>query len=99
MDYVTITAIGVTFTGLGVLITYLTLRKNSDGNLKADAEKDGELKTRLDYIGKGVDDIRLDIRAQDRTLSTIAERVIRVEESTKSAHRRIDTIEENKQRS
>lgn len=93
MDYVTITAIGVTFTGLGVLIAYFTLKKNSDGSLKADAEKDGELKTRLDYISKGVDEIRIDNKAQDHRISDIVERVIAVEGSTKSAHHRLDRIE------
>lgn len=94
MDYVTISAISAAFTAGGVLIAYFTLRKSSDGNLKLDGEKDGEVKTELYYIRKGVDDIRLDIKAQDRTISTIAERVIRVEESAKSAHKRIDTLEE-----
>ncbi|WP_150112247.1 hypothetical protein [Clostridium hydrogeniformans] len=51
------------------------------------------LSTRLDYISKGVDDIRLDIKAQDRQIADMNSRLIRVEESSKSAHKRIDTIE------
>ena len=37
-----------------------------------------------------MDDIRIDIKAQDRKISEVSERLIRVEESTKSAHHRID---------
>jgi septal ring factor EnvC (AmiA/AmiB activator) len=90
MSYVAISVL-IAFTG--VTISYLAFRKNGDNDLIDHAEKDGEVKTKLDYISKGVDDIRLDIRAQDRKISDITERVIRVEESTKSAHRRIDGIE------
>ncbi|MCB2309044.1 hypothetical protein LGL08_20280 [Clostridium estertheticum] len=51
------------------------------------------LETKMDYISKGIDDIKLDNRDQCRQLNVIAERVTRVEESTKSCHKRLDDIE------
>jgi hypothetical protein len=48
----------------------------------------------LNYISRGVDDIKLDIKDQNRKISSLVERVAKVEESTKSAHHRIDDIED-----
>ena len=50
-----------------------------------------KLKTDLDYLIRGVDDIRREQKSQDRKLDDISDRVTRVEESAKSAHKRIDT--------
>ncbi len=50
-----------------------------------------KLRTDLDYLIRGVDDIRLEQKSQDRKLDDISDRVTRVEESAKSAHKRIDT--------
>lgn len=60
---------------------------------RQDAEGEGFAKAKLDYISKGVDDIRLDIRDQGRQISDINERLIRTEESAKSAHKRINDLE------
>lgn len=51
------------------------------------------VETKLDYVSKGVDDIRLDIKDQGRQIKDISERLVKVEESTKSAHHRIDVLE------
>ena len=45
------------------------------------------------YIRKGVDDIRIDLKASEKQMVALGERVTRVEESTKQAHKRLDTIE------
>lgn len=52
------------------------------------------LRTDVEYIKRGVDDIRADVRVQGQRTDALAERVTRVEESTKQAHKRIDKIEE-----
>ncbi len=54
---------------------------------------DTKLRTDMDYLIRGVDDIRLEQKSQDRKLDDICDRVTRVEESAKSAHKRIDRIE------
>lgn len=45
----------------------------------------------------GVEDIRVDIKAQEKRHGELTERVAKVEEVAKSAHKRIDTIEKNKE--
>ncbi|WP_455797524.1 hypothetical protein [Clostridium butyricum] len=78
---------------LGVSISYLTFQRNKDNAIRAETREDAETRAKLDYISKGVDDIRLDIKTQDRKINEVIERVIKVEESAKSAHHRIDNIE------
>lgn len=78
---------------LGVSISYLTFQRNKDNAIRAETREDAETRAKLDYISKGVDDIRLDIKTQDRKINEVIERVAKVEESAKSAHHRIDNIE------
>jgi len=58
-----------------------------------DAAIDTALKSDVDYIKRGVDDIKVDMRVQVAKIEDIDRRVTRVEESAKSAHKRIDTLE------
>ena len=77
---------------LGAIIGYLTYKRNSNKDIQEGASRQTAVNTKLDYISKGVDDIRIDIKAQDKRITDLAERMVRVEESTKSAHHRIDEL-------
>ena len=79
---------------LGAIISYLTFQKNTRKDIKLETREETETRTKLDYISKGVDDIRIDIKAQQRDIQELKERVIKTEESVKAAHRRLDTLEE-----
>ncbi|HEY5563936.1 MAG TPA: hypothetical protein VIK72_19645 [Clostridiaceae bacterium] len=50
------------------------------------------IETKLDYISKGMDDIKLDNREHSRQINSMDTRLCTVEGSTKSAHKRIDEI-------
>ncbi|CEJ75424.1 MAG: hypothetical protein ACLUG9_16405 [Paraclostridium sordellii] len=80
----------------GAMLGYMSYKKKNEKDIEDDASQKTVVATKLDYISKGVDDIRLDIKAQDTKISNVIERLIKVEESTKSAHHRIDTIEKTK---
>ncbi|MFA5240444.1 MAG: hypothetical protein WC476_12160 [Phycisphaerae bacterium] len=54
----------------------------------------GTLETDIAYIKHRTDDVLLEQKDTNKCMTVLAERVTRVEESTKSAHKRIDTIEE-----
>lgn len=78
-----------------ILISVMSLALAFLGyKLNKDKEKreEGEIKAQLAYIGKGVDDIRIDIKANERQVVALGERVTRVEESAKQAHKRLDEI-------
>jgi len=63
--------------------------------VRQDGAEDGELRASVNYIRQGVDDLRVELRAQGQRYDMLAERVTRVEESAKQAHRRIDRLEGN----
>ena len=71
--------------------------KNSAITTKKDAKAETRsntiLETKLDYVSKGIDDIKLDMRDQSRQINSIDVRVAKTEESCKSAHKRIDELE------
>lgn len=79
---------GAIGTILGVIGALVTLRKDS----KQDGAEDAHVRAKVDYIASGVDDIRLDMRTQANKIETLNERLIRNEESTKQAHKRINDI-------
>lgn len=68
-------------------------RKDEKNDLKTDAKESAKIQAQLDYIGKGVDDIRIDLKANERQMVQLGERITRVEESSKQAHKRIDNLE------
>ena len=69
-------------------------KKDKDkAQIIAETKSNTTLETKMDNVLKGIDDIKLDNRDQCRQLNAMAERVTRVEESTKSAHKRIDELE------
>ncbi|MEG2919425.1 MAG: hypothetical protein RR851_16030 [Clostridium sp.] len=91
------TVIGVICTVIGAVIGIGTFKRNQKKDIKQEGRDDAVVSTKLDYISRGVDDIRLDIKAQDRKIEDINGRLIRVEESAKSAHKRIDSVEDKEE--
>jgi hypothetical protein len=85
--------IGVLIAVGGLLISFLSYQFNRQKETKTDTRQDAKIQAQLDYIGKGVDDIRIDLKANERQMVALGERVTRVEESSKQAHKRLDTIE------
>lgn len=80
----------------GFVISYLAFQRNRDKEMKKDAEDGAVIRTKLDSIGKGVDDIRIDLKANEKQMNRMNEQIIRVDESTKSAHKRLDKLEVRK---
>lgn len=86
--------IGLVCTVLGTIFGYLSFRRTSNKDLKDDAVSNGELRADINYIRRGIEDIRVDLKAQDKRFGELSERVTRVEESAKQAHKRIDELKE-----
>lgn len=86
--------IGISCTVVGTALGIYKAKKDGEKTTIEDTTKDTIVATKLDYISKGVDDIRLDIKAQEKRVSDVVERLIKVEESTKSAHHRLDGLED-----
>lgn len=91
MENISITII---CTLLGAVIGVATFNRNRDKDIKKDAQEDAETKAKLDYISRGVDDIKLDNKQRDREFLKMNERLTVVEQSVKSLHKRVDNFEE-----
>jgi hypothetical protein len=96
---ISIPLIALICTGVGGLIALLTFNKNRDKDVRTDATESAVIRTKLDNIYIGVDSIRTDIRVNESRVVELSERVIRVEESTKQAHKRIDDSPKMKEES
>lgn len=81
----------------GMFISYFTFIRNRDKDVRQDATENAKVSAKLDHISRGVDDIRIDLKSNEREINRVAERVTRVEESTKQAHLRINKIENRKE--
>lgn len=54
----------------------------------------GTLEADITYIKRRTDDVLLEQRDTNKSITTLTERVTRVEENSKSAHKRLDQIED-----
>lgn len=95
MDNVTIfTLIAAAGTLCSILFGYIGYSKGAKKDSHKEGEDDGSLKADTQYIKRRVDDVLLEQRNINNTLSSHSERITRVEESSKQAHKRIDRLEQ-----
>ncbi|MEK4881415.1 MULTISPECIES: hypothetical protein [Paenibacillus] len=78
----------------GIALGWIGRTKAFKQEVAQEAGNGAVLRTDVEYIKRGVDDIRADVRVQGQRTDALAERVTRVEESAKQAHKRLDKIEE-----
>ncbi len=88
-----VSIIGVVGTISGVVLGWQGKARTSRQDTVVDASRDAKLQLDMEYIKRGIDDVRLDLREQGRQFDDLTERVTRNEESTKQAHKRIDRLE------
>jgi septal ring factor EnvC (AmiA/AmiB activator) len=93
LDNQSVISIGLLCLLVGTLIGFLTFSRNRDKDVKSDASKNAVIETKLENIYQGVENIRIDIKANERRVTELNDLVIRIDESTKQAHKRIDKIE------
>lgn len=84
--------VGIAGVLIGASLSFLTFNRNRDKDVRSDASEFAVIKTTLANINSGVDSIRVDIKANERRVTELSEKVIIVNESTKQAHKRIDEI-------
>ena len=57
------------------------------------AKSDATVLSDIGYIKSGIDDIKTEQREQRKFNAEIVSRLVKVEESAKQAHKRIDTVD------
>ena len=85
--------IGLTCSIIGTVLGVIAALNYAKKDTKEEAQCNTRLEDKIDYATRGIDEIRLDNKEQGRQLNSMNARLIVVEESTKSAHKRIDKIE------
>lgn len=95
-----VAAVSVTAGLTGIIFGFLQVcqrerdyRRLAARDAKAESEDSATLKSNVDYIKRRVDDVLLEQRDTNKRLGELSERVTRVEESAKQAHKRLDGLE------
>ncbi|EGT0692720.1 hypothetical protein GW965_07945 [Clostridium perfringens] len=86
--------IGLIGTISGVYLGFWKAKKDGEKSIKEDTVQNTVMATKLDSISKGVDDIRIDFKTQAREIQRMQLDQARLDESVKSAHHRIDELQE-----
>jgi peptidoglycan hydrolase CwlO-like protein len=81
-----------------VLFAVKNAKRQDDSEVEKKAVETATINVKLDSIGNDVKDIKYDITAMKKEVGNLTERMVVVEQSTKSAHKRIDEIIEEKER-
>ncbi|MBV4429704.1 hypothetical protein [Clostridium tyrobutyricum] len=87
------TEIGILIAIISAFIALISLLRLYSRDGKGATKDFTRVETKIDYIGGDIKDIRDDVKAVSVRQEDMAERLVKVEESTKSAHHRIDDIE------
>lgn len=94
MDNVTIfTLIAAAGTLCSIIFGYVGYSKGIKTENYNSGNEKGNIKTDIQYIKRLMEDVLLEQRRINDTLGSHSERITRVEESAKQAHKRIDRIE------
>lgn len=75
-----------------LLFTALSFKRTSHQDTATNATETATMNADIKYIRSSVDDIKLENKAIQRDIIDVRERLVTVEQSTKSAHNRIDEL-------
>lgn len=75
-----------------LLFTAASFKRTQHKDTAENATETATMTADIRYIRSSVDDIKLENKAIQRDIRGMSERLVKVEESTKSAHNRIDEL-------
>lgn len=81
-----------------ILFAYLAFRRADKTESKDNGRNAGQIASDMGYVKKGIEDINSKLERGDERHLKLCERVGKVEESAKSAHKRMDRIEGKEER-
>lgn len=91
MSVETIIAIVVPLLALG--FTALSYRRTENQDTTATATERATMTADIRYIRQSIDDIKLDNKAIQKDIGDLKTKIVEIEASTKSAHKRIDDLQ------
>jgi peptidoglycan hydrolase CwlO-like protein len=90
MSIETIVAIAVPL--IALVFTALTFKRNADKDTGATAAERATMTANISYIRSSIDEIKLDNKSIQKDVSDISKKLVEVEASAKSAHKRLDDL-------
>lgn len=90
MSIETVVAIAVPLIALA--FTAMTFKKNADKDTGATAAERATMNANISYIRTSIDEIKLDNKTIQKDVSELTKKVVEVEASAKSAHKRLDDL-------
>ena len=87
--------LGAIGTVCSIAFGYIGYQQGVKDKCKGEGQESGELKADIKYIKSGIDDIKIDLKVQEKRVNELSERVTRIEESARQAHKRIDEIKDS----
>ncbi len=86
--------IGIVGTVSGIIFAVIAYKRNNKTDNESKGKENGMMMTEIGYIKSGVDDIKRKQERQEEHHIEVISRLTTVEESAKSAHHRIDGLED-----
>ena len=75
---------------IALIYTAVSFRKTANKDSSQSAADRAKMEANIQYIRDSVDDIKLEYKSLAKEMSEIRDRVVQVEASAKSAHKRMD---------
>lgn len=91
MDVNVIALVGFVGTICSILFGYIGYQRG----IKKEAYEDGVSKADAEYMKRRLDETLIEMKETNRNMTSFNERLTRVEESAKQAHKRIDQLHQN----
>lgn len=84
--------IGILGVVAAIVFGAFAFRRGQKHDDKEESERLTRIESNVEHIKTTVDDIKSDQHDQSASIASLSERVTRVEESARQAHKRLDTI-------
>ena len=86
------TVISIVIALCALLFTALSFRRTSNRDTAETATERATMTADIRYIRSSIDDIKLDNKAIKQDIGDLKTKVVEIEQSTKSAHKRLDDL-------
>ena len=77
---------------IALIFTALSYKRNADHDTGASAAERATMNANISYIRSSIDEIKLDNRAIKTDLDELKAKVVAIDASVKSAHKRLDDL-------
>ena len=88
----TATIVSLVIAACALIFTALSFRRTQNQDTSEAATERATLTADVRYIRSSIDEIKLDNRAIKKDIGDLKNKVVEIEQSTKSAHKRLDDL-------